>query len=89
MRTPDELLAEALDLPEDDRAKLAEFLIASLEGTDEGLAPEELERAWLAEATRRAREIDSGVVRAVPATEVFRAAREELAEVRSRRARGA
>ena len=39
---------------------------------------------WLAEATRHAAEIDAGVVQTIPAAEVFRAAREELSQLRQR-----
>ncbi|MGH7564389.1 MAG: addiction module protein [Gemmatimonadota bacterium] len=82
-RTPDELLAEALELPEEARARIAQSLIASLDG-DEDADPAEIEREWLAEARRRVAEIDSGVVLTQPAAEVFRAAREELRRLRSR-----
>lgn len=82
-RTPDELLAEALELPEKARARLAQSLITSLDG-DEDVDPAEIERAWLAEARRRAAEIDTGVVCTRPAAEVFDAAREELRRLRSR-----
>jgi len=78
-RSPDQLLAEALDLPREDRAHLAESLIASL---DEDVDPRELEREWLAEVSRRAGEIDSGAVQTEPAAAVFRAAREELRAMR-------
>lgn len=54
---------EALHLPVDDRAKLAQRLLESL---DE-LSEEEAEKLWLVEAERRAREIDEGKVRLVSA----------------------
>lgn len=59
---------EALHLPVEERARLAETLLLSLEPLPEA----ELERLWLAEAERRAGEIDSGAVRLVPAEEVER-----------------
>ncbi|MDQ3696710.1 MAG: addiction module protein [Gemmatimonadota bacterium] len=86
-RTPDELLDEALALPADARAGLAQSLIASLDDADEEIDPAEIERAWLAEARRRAEEIDAGAVEARPAADVFRAAREELRDLRMRRRR--
>jgi putative addiction module component (TIGR02574 family) len=62
---------EALRLPPEERAKLAQKLLLSLET----LSEEELEQAWLVEADRRARELDHGEVQPVPAEEVRRKAR--------------
>lgn len=87
-RTPDELLAEALELPADTRARLAESLISSLDESGEDVDPAELERDWLAEVSRRAAEIDAKTVRTMPAAAVFRAAREELQAMRTRRVSG-
>ena len=57
---------QALDLPEEERAQLAQRLILSLESSnDEGM-----EKEWLLEAKRRAVEIDKGEVQPVPAEEV-------------------
>ncbi|MDQ6831113.1 MAG: addiction module protein [Gemmatimonadota bacterium] len=83
-RTPDQLLAEALELPPSDRAHLAESLISSLDDAEE-VDPAELEQTWLAEASRRASEIDAGTVETTPAAAVFRAAREELRRMRAPR----
>lgn len=79
-RTPDEILAEALDLPAETRAHLVESLISSLDESGEDVDPAELEREWLAEASRRAAQIDASAVQTRPAAAVFRA--------RSRRASG-
>jgi len=81
--TPDELLEEALKLPAKRRAELAEALLSSLDQSPDA-EPGVLAQEWLAEATKRAAEIDAGVVRTIPATEVFRAAREELSQLRQR-----
>ena len=62
---------QALSLPPEERAKLAQKLLLSLEDLAEG----ELEDAWLSEAGRRARELDRGEVQPVPAEEVRRKAR--------------
>ena len=62
---------EALRLPLEDRAKLAQKLLLSLET----LSEEELEQAWLIDADRRARELDRGDVQPIPAEEVRRRAR--------------
>lgn len=62
---------EALRMPPEERAKLAQKLLLSLES----LSEEELEQAWLVEADRRARELDHGEVQPIPAEEVRRKAR--------------
>ncbi|HEY5602242.1 MAG TPA: addiction module protein [Gammaproteobacteria bacterium] len=62
---------EALHLPEEERAELAQKLLLSL---DEPTV-EEIEQDWLAEAHRRAREIDEGIVQPIPAEEVRKKAR--------------
>lgn len=62
---------EALRLPPEERAKLAQKLLLSLDT----LSEEELEQAWLIEADRRARELDRGETQPIPAEEVRRKAR--------------
>ena len=62
---------EALQLAPEDRAKLAQKLLLSLET----LTEEESEQAWLIEADRRARELDSGDVQPISSEEVRRKAR--------------
>jgi putative addiction module component (TIGR02574 family) len=62
---------DALHLPPEDRAKLAQRLLLSLDL----LSDTEIEESWLVEAQRRAREIDRGEVQPVPAEEVMRKAR--------------
>lgn len=47
---------QALNLPAQERARLAHELLASLDS----LSPSEHERLWLDEAERRARQIDAG-----------------------------
>ncbi|MFC1681802.1 addiction module protein [Pseudomonadota bacterium] len=61
---------EALHLPEDERAELAQKLLLSLDAPSEG----EIAEDWLVEAQRRARELDEGIVQPVPADEVRRKA---------------
>jgi len=68
---PKSIERAALRLPPEERAKLAQKLLLSLET----LSEEELEQAWLVEADRRARELDHGEVQPVPAEEVRRKAR--------------
>ena len=64
----------ALSLPADERAALAEKLLLSLDEPSET----ELERTWVSEAVRRARELDRGDVQAIPAEDVRRKARSLL-----------
>ena len=61
---------DALHLSEEERAELAQKLLLSLD------CPSEVEIAddWLAEAQRRAKELDDGVVLPIPAEEVRRKA---------------
>ena len=61
---------EALHLSEVERAELAQKLLLSLDSPASGEIAEE----WLAEAQRRAKELDEGKVRAIPAEEVRRKA---------------
>lgn len=49
-----QVLEEALRLPVDERADLAAELLRSLDETENALPPEEIERRWAAEITRRA-----------------------------------
>ena len=73
MQTQFETLeAEALKLPADERAKLAEHLIASL-GEDG-----EIEEAWAAETERRIAEIEAGTIQLIPAAEAIARARAAL-----------
>jgi len=59
---------EALHLPIEYRARLAEKLLSSLDD----LSEPEIEKLWLTEAQRRAAEIDSGKVQLISADEVER-----------------
>lgn len=68
----DILEAEALKLSPEERAQLADRLIASL--------PEdpEIERAWADEVERRIAEVEAGRVTMVPAAEAIARARDAL-----------
>jgi putative addiction module component (TIGR02574 family) len=57
---------DALHLPLNERARLAQKLLASLDDLSEA----ELEQLWLAEAQPRAEEIDQGQVKLVSAEEL-------------------
>lgn len=61
---------EALHLPEEERAELAQKLLLSLDEPSES----EIAGNWLKEAKRRSRELEEGIVQPVPAEEVNRKA---------------
>ena len=65
-----EIEREALHLSEEERAELAQKLLLSLDTPTEA----EIAEDWLLEADRRARELDAGLVEAIPAEEVRRKA---------------
>ena len=65
-RSLQELLREASQLPENDRAELAGRLIQSLEGPPD----QDVEAAWADEIERRIREIDEGKVSCRPVEQV-------------------
>lgn len=69
----DSLEAQLLRLPLDDRARLAELLLASLDAdaTNASISPAEVEAAWEAESERRLAELRAGTVTGIPAAEVF------------------
>lgn len=69
-RPIEQIEAEALELDEKDRARLAHRLLLSLEPVLEDEA--EVEKAWIEEAVRRRAELVSGEVEGIPAEEVFR-----------------
>jgi len=69
-----EIEREALHLPEHERAELAQSLLLSLDSPTE----KEISENWLVEASRRARELDEGLVQPVPAEEVRRKAKSLL-----------
>lgn len=62
----DHVLDEVLALPADERSAVAVALLDSLEEADSA----SISDAWRAEVKRRRDELRSGVVRAVPWTEV-------------------
>ena len=64
-----ELEQDALQLPPEDRARLAVSLLRSLEETDE--PPEEIEKLWVAEAKRRAKMFEDGSEIGIPASDVL------------------
>jgi len=69
----EELLQQALQLPEEDRDRIAEALWRSIDEAHPSLHEE-----WAAEAKARAAEIDDGRVKAIPGEEVRAGLRSQL-----------
>ena len=69
------LAQQAMKLPGEARAELADLLIESLDG--EGLGP--IDELWLTEAKRRRDEVRSGLVETVPGDRALRKVRDSLA----------
>lgn len=63
----DEITQKARSLPAEDRARLAEDLLSTLQ---EDLDPE-IEAAWDVEMRRRLDEVDAGQAKLIPAADVF------------------
>jgi len=76
-----ELLGHALELPDCDRAKLAQELIDSLPETYDWVShlKPEIREAWVEEARRRVSEIDEGTTTLLDGEEVMRRLREKFA----------
>jgi putative addiction module component (TIGR02574 family) len=68
----EKLEAEAMKLPPEDRAALAQRLLASLE------EDAEIEEAWAVEVERRIAEVESGAVQLIPIEEALARARAAL-----------
>lgn len=68
-----ELSAQAKALPPEERARLAEELLASLDPREA-----EVEAAWDEELRRRIEEVERGSVQLVPADQVFAQVRRAL-----------
>lgn len=79
----DELLAEVLRLPRQDRVRVAEELFVSLEEPDEDVAAA---CAWAGELERRSRDLAAGRVRTVPWETVRARIMNELEQRRAGRA---
>lgn len=72
MKTAD-LLAEAIALPVEERARLADSLLKSLNPPNT-----DIDKKWASVARRRLTELRSGAVNAVPGEEVFQNIRKRL-----------
>ena len=67
-QTTEEIIAAALKLPPESKAKLADELLASLDGPEQT----EIDNAWAAEAERRIDEYETGGIKTIPADQVLR-----------------
>jgi hypothetical protein len=70
----EELAKEAMSLPSELRAQLADLIVESLEADDIG----QVQEAWIAEAKRRRDEVRDGKVRTVPGEEGLRTVRDSI-----------
>lgn len=70
----EELSRQARALPPEERVRLAEEILATVQATDP-----EVEAAWDDELRRRIAEIDAGTAKLIPADEVFAEVRRLLA----------
>jgi len=72
--TVDKLIEQAMTLPRESRARLADLLVESFEADDLG----RIDRLWAAEAARRQGEVRGGLVETVPGEEVFAMVRDGI-----------
>jgi len=82
MSKKEKILAEALTLPEKQRAVLADDLWFSLNE----MTQEQIDRAWFKEIKRRWGEYERSEVEALPMDQVMREARQRFRQRRRRRA---
>lgn len=75
-RTADEILNEAKTLSADDRARLAEELLRTIELPDQA----EIDAAWAREAEDRLEKFRSGQTTAIPVEQAIEELRKELRE---------
>ena len=72
--TLEQVTEQAMALPSESRAQLADLLVESLDG--EELGP--IEQLWVVEAKRRRDDVRSGTVKTVPGEEALRNVRDLL-----------
>lgn len=61
-----ELITEIISLPVDDRVMIADTILKSLNPPNS-----EIDKKWIETAKRRASELESGKIKAIPGDEVF------------------
>jgi putative addiction module component (TIGR02574 family) len=72
--TFEQLAQQAMRLPTESRAKLADLLVESLAGEDVS----RVEQLWLSEAKRRRDEVREGKVKTIPGDEAMKKVRDSL-----------
>ena len=72
--TIEQIAAEALTLPSEERALLADRLVESLDAAEVN----RIDRVWATEAKRRRDEVRSGSVRTIPGDEALARVRRSL-----------
>jgi len=72
--TIEQLAEQAMTLPGESRARLADLLVESLDAND----LTQIDRLWLSEAKRRRDEVRAGDVETVPGEEALRSVRDSL-----------
>jgi putative addiction module component (TIGR02574 family) len=74
--TVEQIAAEAMNLPSEDRAQLADRLVESLDATELN----RIDRLWSTEARRRLDEIQQGKTETIPGDEALARARRVATE---------
>jgi len=72
--TVEDLAEQAMNLPGESRARLADLLVESLDAD----ALTEIDKLWLSEAKRRRDEVRAGKVKTIPGDEALRSVRDSL-----------
>ena len=72
--TVEELAKQAMSLPSESRARLADLLVESLDSDELG----QVEQLWIAEAKRRRDEVRTGKVKTISGDEALRGVRDSL-----------
>ena len=72
--TVEQLAEQAMLLPSEARARLADLLVESLDGSDLG----RIEELWIAEAKRRRDEVRQGGIETIPGEKALQEVRDSL-----------
>lgn len=72
--TLEQLAEQAMTLPGESRARLADLLVQSLDAND----LTQIDRLWLSEAKRRRDEVSSGKVKTISGEDALRSVRDSL-----------
>jgi len=72
--TIEQLAEQAMNLPGESRARLADLLVESLDAE----ALTDIDRLWLSEAKRRRDEVRAGNIKTIPGEKALRSVRDSL-----------